>query len=134
MSDTTYNLSEENEMKIDVEFYELPNGTEPAKKFLDSLDKKLRAKMFREIDLLEENGPDLRMPHSRPVGNGIFELRTKQSSNISRVMYFFIVGQKAILTNGLVKKTDKTPRSVIDLAEKYRDDYYERFMGGEEHE
>lgn len=121
-------------MKIDVEFYELPNGTEPAKKFLDSLDKKLRAKMFREIDLLEENGPDLRMPHSRPVGNGIFELRTKQSSNISRVMYFFIVGQKAILTNGLVKKTDKTPRSVIDLAEKYRDDYYERFMGGEEHE
>lgn len=76
-------------MKTEVVFYELPDGREPAKDFLDSLDKKLKAKMFREIDLLMENGSDLRMPHSRSEGNGIFELRAKQGSNICRVMYFF---------------------------------------------
>lgn len=55
-------------MKTEVVFYELPDGREPAKDFLDSLDKKLKAKMFREIDLLMENGSDLRMPHSRSEG------------------------------------------------------------------
>ena len=73
-------------MKTEVVFYELPDGREPAKDFLDSLNKKLKAKMFREIDLLMENGSDLRMPHSRSEGDGIFELRAKQGSNICRVM------------------------------------------------
>ena len=36
-------------MNIDVEFYELPDGSEPARVFLDGLDRKMRAKMYREI-------------------------------------------------------------------------------------
>lgn len=113
-------------MKTEVVFYELPDGREPAKDFLDSLDKKLKAKMFREIDLLMENGSDLRMPHSRSEGDGIFELRAKQSSNICRVMYFFFIGKKAVITNGFVKKSERTPASVIELAKKYRRDYIYR--------
>jgi hypothetical protein len=50
-------------MNIDVEFYELPDGSEPARVFLDGLDRKMRAKMYREIDLLVMNGPELREPH-----------------------------------------------------------------------
>ena len=113
-------------MKTEVVFYELPDGREPAKDFLDSLDKKLKAKMFREIDLLMENGSDLRMPHSRSEGDGIFELRAKQGSNICRVMYFFFIGKKAVITNGFVKKSERTPTSVIELAKKYRRDYIYR--------
>lgn len=119
-------------MVIDVDFYELPDGTEPVRDFLDSLDSKMRAKMFREIDLLVNNGPELRLPHSRHIEDGVFELRAKQGSDISRVMYFFFVGQKAILTNGFVKKTDKIPKNEIDLAKKYRKDYLERESGGED--
>ena len=59
----------------DVEFYELLDGTEPARVFLDGLEEKLRAKMFREIDLLVANGPELRAPHSKHIEDGIFELR-----------------------------------------------------------
>ena len=114
-------------MKIDVDFYELPDGREPAKLFLESLDKKSRAKMFREIDLLESNGPDLRFPHSRYLSNGIFELRAKQGNDISRVMYFFYAGSKAILTNGFVKKSQKTPRQELELAIKYRLDYLNNY-------
>ena len=117
-------------MVIDVDFYELPDGTEPVRDFLDSLEIKLRAKMYREIDLLVMNGPELREPHSKHVEDGIFELRAKQGSDISRVLYFFFVGKRAILTNGFVKKTMKTPKNDIELAKKYRQEYLNRISGG----
>ena len=113
-------------MFIDVEFYELADGTEPVRDFLDSLEPKLKAKMFREIDLLMANGPDLRMPHSRSVEDGIFELRAKQGTDISRVLYFFFFGKKAVLSNGFIKKSQKTPKKELELAKKNRDDYCER--------
>lgn len=59
--------------------------------------------------------------------NGIFELRTKQGSDITRVLYFFIIGKKAVLTNGFVKKTQKTPKVEIELANKYKVDYERRY-------
>lgn len=115
-------------MKTDIEFYECSDGTEPVKVFLESLDIKMQAKMFREIDLLAANGPDLREPHSKHIGEGIFELRVKQGSDISRVLYFFYYGKKAVLTNGFIKKTRKTPREQIKLAKKYRQDYETRAL------
>ena len=117
-------------MTIDVDFYELPDGTEPVRIFLDSLNQKMRAKMFREIDLLAVNGPELREPHSKHIEDGIFELRAKQGSDISRVLYFFFVGRKAVLTNGFIKKTMKTPKNQIELAKKYRNDYEDREKEG----
>ena len=94
---------------------------------LDSLEPKLLAKTLRTIDLLEMNGPLLREPYSKLVENGIFELRTKQGSDITRVLYFFVMGKKAILTNGFVKKKKKTPRAEIELAKKYKADYERRY-------
>ena len=120
-------------MFIDVDFYELPDGTEPVRDFLDGLELKLRAKMYREIDLLVMNGPELREPHSKHVEDGIFELRAKQGSDISRVLFFFFVGKKAILTNGFVKKTMKTPKSEIELAKRYRQDYLSRISDGRQY-
>lgn len=65
----------------------------------------------------------MREPYSKPIGDGIFELRARAGTNISRVLYFFVVGQRAVLTNGFVKKTQKTPEKEIELAKKYRKDY-----------
>ena len=59
-------------MNIDVDFYELPDGTEPVREFLDSLDVKMRAKMYREIDLLVINGPELREPQESDIDQRIF--------------------------------------------------------------
>lgn len=110
-------------MKFEVIFYEKADGTQPAKEFLLSLDKKMRAKMTRTIVMLSENGTDLREPYSKPLKDGIFELRAKVGSDITRVLYFFYVGGRVVLTNGFVKKTQRTPPSELDLAKKYRDDY-----------
>ena len=96
--------------KYDVQLYEKANGDCPIQDFLDSLDDKMAAKMYGMIELLEENGPALRKPYSEHLQDGIFELRAKFSSNITRVLYFFYIDKKIILTNGFVKKTQKKRR------------------------
>ena len=111
---------------FDVEYYEKEDGTFPAEEFILSLDTKMQAKMFRELELLETFGNELREPHSKPLGDGIYEIRAKVASDITRVLYFLVVYKKIILTNGFVKKTQKTPDSEITLAKKYRKDYLER--------
>lgn len=113
-------------MKFEVEFYEKENGDQPARDFLLSLDRKMRAKMTDTIKILEDNGYELREPYSKALSDGIFELRAKFGSDISRVMYFFYVDQHIILTNGFIKKTQKTPQAEIERAKKYRDDYLRR--------
>ena len=112
--------------EYDVDFFTKENGDGPVKEFLLSLDKKMRAKLLVELDLLEENGPQLREPYSKHLEDGIFELRAKQGSDITRVLYFFFVGKKIVLTNGFTKKTQKTPRAEIAAAKKYCAEYIER--------
>ena len=107
-------------------FYDLPDGREPAKEFIDSLDIKMRAKMVRAIALLQKNGTSLREPYSKPLEDGIFEVRAKVRTDISRVLYFFFVGHKIVLTNGFIKKTQKTPPAEIARAKAYRKEYLNR--------
>lgn len=116
-------------MRFDVEFYETDNGKQPAREFLLSLDKKMRAKMADTICILEDNGYELREPYSKHLSEGIFELRAKIGSDITRVLYFFYVDRKIILTNGFIKKTQKTPQAELERAKRYRADYLRRREG-----
>ena len=109
-----------------VEFYKKGNGECPVAEFLDHLDVKISCKLSGLIMLLERNGNDLREPYSKHIEDGIFELRVKQGSNIVRVLYFFILGRKIIITNGFVKKTNKIPQKEIKLAKKFRSEYLRR--------
>ena len=70
----------------------------------------MRAKMADTISILQDNGYELREPYSKHLSEGIFELRAKVGSDITRVLYFFYVERHIILTNGFIKKTQKTPR------------------------
>jgi phage-related protein len=108
---------------FDVDYYDLPNGEKPVEKFIDSLEIKMRAKALGSIDILAKFGHTLREPYSKSMGGGLFELRIKYASDITRIFYFFVVDNKIILTNGFVKKTQKTPPSEIALAKKYKADY-----------
>lgn len=111
-----------------IEYYEKEDGSLPAEDYILSVkDKKLKAKIFHDLEILELEGNQLRRPTSSHLEDGIFELRTIQGNNIARVLYFFYIDKKIILTNGFTKKTQKTPRKEIDLAKKYRDDYLTRF-------
>lgn len=111
---------------FDVEYYEKADGTFPAEEFILSQEIKMRAKLFKLLELLEDYGNELREPYSKSLRDGILELRAIHSNNITRVLYFFVVGRKAILTHGFTKKTQATPDSEIERAKKYRSDYHDR--------
>lgn len=110
-----------------LEFYETEDGKTPVSDFLDSLDDKMSAKLIGLMEVLEEKGTELRKPYSVSLSDGIFELRCKQSSNITRALYFFYTGKKIIVTNGFVKKTQKTPPNEIKIAKKRRADWISRY-------
>ena len=111
---------------FEVIFYEKENGDCPVEEFIDSLDVKMRAKMIGLLELLEEKGNQLREPYSKPIDDGIFEIRCKVGNNITRVLCFFYYERKIILTNGFIKKTQKTPPEEIKLAKERRADFKER--------
>lgn len=112
--------------KYEIELYEKADGGCPIAEFLDGLEPKMWAKVTRNIDILSEHNIDLREPLVKPVEDGIFELRTQSGNNIARVFYFFFFGRKIILTNGFIKKTQKTPRKYIEIALAYKADYVQR--------
>lgn len=57
------------------------------------------------LELPEERGNTLRMPYSEHLDDGIFQLRIQVGNNITRILYFFIVDCKIIVTNGFANKT-----------------------------
>lgn len=110
----------------EVDYYTNARGECPAREFIDGLSPKMKAKVFSRIELLEEYGPMLGMPFSRHLRDGIYELRTVQGGDINRILYFFVVGKRVILTHGFTKKTQKTPAREISKAERARVDWEER--------
>lgn len=111
---------------FEVQFYEKADGDIPVENFLNSLDIKMRNKILMILNVLQEKGNQLREPYSKHLEDGIFEVRGKIGNDISRVLYFFYYNEKIILTNGFIKKTQKTPKKEIDLAKKCRKEYIER--------
>jgi phage-related protein len=72
----------------------------------------------RLVELLMEHGPNLRLPHSRAFGDGLFELRPKGRSGIGRAFYCFILGKRVIVLHAFIKKTPQTPDKELKLARK----------------
>ena len=56
---------------------------------------------------------------------GIYEIRVEVGSDIYRVFSFFDKGQLVVLVNGFQKKSQKTPKSEIELAEKLKKEYFD---------
>ena len=117
--------------KFSIEFYEKLNGEIPVEIFLLTMDKKMRTKALGLMEILQEYGNQLREPYSKHLDDGIYELRIKLGNNISRILYFFYYEGKIIMTNGFIKKTQKTPVNEINKAKKYRTDYIERSSNNE---
>jgi len=72
----------------------------------------------RMVELLMEFGPDLRMPHSRAMGGGLFELRPHGRQGIGRAFYCFITGQCVVILHAFLKKTQATPERDLQIARK----------------
>ena len=107
----------------EIEFY-THNGKCPVEEFLNSIsNKKLKTKTLLNIAQLALQGKNARPPLSVYVDDGIYELRTKQGSDIDRVFYFFVVGYFIIMTNGYIMKSKKIDMAEFEKAKKYMKDY-----------
>lgn len=115
---------------FELEFYAKENGKIPVQDFLYSLNPKLRAKAFHDIELLKNIGNELREPYVKSIkgknNKGLYELRIKFSSDIARIFYFTYYNNKFVLLHGFIKKTMRTPESEIKKARAYMEDYKRR--------
>ena len=76
------------------------------------------ANFLRLVDLMEVHGADLRLPHSRAMGKGLFELRCKGAEGIGRAFYCTLVGKEIVVLHSFIKKTQETPKSDLAIALK----------------
>jgi len=76
------------------------------------------ADFARMVELLMEFGPNLRMPHSRAMGSGLFELRPRGREGIGRVFYCFVVGQRVVILHAFIKKTEETAKQDLRIARR----------------
>ncbi|MBU0504532.1 MAG: type II toxin-antitoxin system RelE/ParE family toxin [bacterium] len=100
-----------------VEFLVLPNGKSPVEVFLDSLDDKTLAKVYRYLEVLENTG-SLPFPHARKMKgcDGLWELRVTSPKGGVRIFYVYAEKNKTVLISGFIKKSQKTPQKEINRA------------------
>ena len=90
--------------------------SERVKKEVFSLPSDIYADYRRLIGLMEQFGADLRLPHSRALGNGLFELRPRGREGIARVLYCTAIGKNIVILHSFVKKTEQIPRREMEKA------------------
>lgn len=76
------------------------------------------ADYLRLVELLAGYGPNLGMPHSRALGEGLFELRPRGRSGAGRAFYCFLIGKRVVVVHAFIKKTQQTPDKELKLARK----------------
>jgi phage-related protein len=110
---------------FEIEYYETSSGKEVVKDFIDKLPKIPGAKLGRQLDLLEEFGNDLGMPHAKPMGDGLLELRVRGKQEV-RVFYVHVIGKRIVLLHGFIKKTQETPKRELEIARKRQSEIMSR--------
>jgi len=100
-------------MKYTIEYFHVH-----VKNDIESWPDGILADYARLVELLMEFGPNLRMPHLRPMGDGLFELRPRGREGIGRTLYCYVKGQRIMILHAFVKKTQETPEKELRLARK----------------
>lgn len=62
----------------------------------------------------------LRLPHSRSMGDGIFELRPRGRSGIGRAFYCFLIEKRIVIVHAFIKKSQQTPDKDLKVSKKTR--------------
>lgn len=112
-------------LKYKVFFYKTPQGSEPVREWLQSLEKVERLTLGKAIQVLQINGPALQMPFACPLGKGLHELRERLATVRYRIFYAFDEDRLIVLLHSATKD-QRTIEGDITLARKRLKDYLER--------
>ena len=61
-------------------------------------------------------GPHLGEPHTKAMGEGLFELRLKGADGIARIFYCTLIGKRIVMLHSFIKKTERTPARELAVA------------------
>lgn len=76
------------------------------------------ANFLRIAEMIEELGPNLGLPYTRAMGDGLFEIRVKGREGIGRSFFCTVEGHEVVILSSFIKKTRQTPRKELDKARK----------------
>ena len=116
------------EKKTEFDWIRRPDGTSEFEEFIAALPVKDAAKLLAVIQNTETFGMQIatQMQWVKKLEGDLYELRSKQGSNIQRAIYFHEIETKYLITHGFTKKTQKTPDSEIEHAREMRRHYKEK--------
>jgi len=103
--------------RVPAIFFRTAAGGEPVREWLKNLSSSDDRKRIGEDIKTVEFGWPIEMPVCKPLGNGIYEVRTRLTQNrIARVLFYIDKKGRMVLLHGLIKKTQKTPDEDLNLA------------------
>ena len=103
--------------KIAAAFYRTPAGTEPVRNWLTALPPEDRREIGQDIATVEYGWP-VGMPVCRPLGQGLWEVRSNLPGNRTGRLLFCVARGHMVLLHAFVKKTQRTPDEDLTLARK----------------
>ncbi len=80
--------------------------------------KSILANFLHIAEMVEEFGPNLGMPYTKPMGKGLFEIRAKGKEGIGRSLFCTIKDNEVVILHSFIKKTNATTKKDLDLARK----------------
>lgn len=101
-----------------VVFFVEDNGRRPVNEFLEGLDDMAQGRFVDSIERLRFRNVLAQEPLVRHLEGKLWELREEAGNNAYRIVYFFFTGRQIVLVHGFQKKTRRTPRGEIELAER----------------
>jgi phage-related protein len=121
-------MQERLHLKREIIFYATEVGDKPVEEFLANLEPAARAKVVRALEMLR----------TMPVVPGKFwqkisgsqnmwEVRAEYAGNIYRVLATTAKGNRVILLHGFQKKSQKTPRQDMEIAQQRQKRYFQRY-------
>lgn len=114
-----------------VVYYTTEKGDSPIEEFLNSLDLKTQARFDWAIEQLRVRNIMAGEPLVRHLEGRLWELRRESQTNIFRLLYFFFTGRRIVFLHGFQKKTQKTPHSEMEIAQKRMAEFISREERGE---
>ena len=114
-------------MLREVIFYRTGMGRSPIDEFLNTLSSKQAQKVAWVLNLVEElDIVPSQYFQKMPNTEDLWEVRVRTGSNIFRFLGFFDGTKLVVLSHAFQKKTRKTPRQAIQLAEERKRNYFRR--------
>jgi len=112
--------------KWKIDYYDIPSGRKPVEEFIKNLPEKPRSRIYYTLELLEELGVNLGLPHAKKVtGTPLWELRILGENSL-RFFYVAKIDQAFLLLHGFSKKRQKIPRKEIKIALERLKEYRKR--------